>query len=58
MGIFYTECVFVALVIGRVKRMRRIMLSSVACPDLPYFCLLFHKGAIFGEKLLNEKCVF
>ena len=35
----YSECVSVALVIQHAKRMRRIMLSSVAHPALPYFFL-------------------
>ena len=33
----YSEFVSVALIIQHAKRMRRIILSSVACPDLPYF---------------------
>jgi hypothetical protein len=45
--ISYSECVSVALVIQRAKRMRRIILSSVACLVLPYFSTLSHK---FSEK--------
>ena len=40
-------CVFVASVIQRKMHMRHIILSSVACPDVPY-C----------TTLLNVKCVF
>ena len=36
-------CVSVALVIQHVKRMRRIILSSVTCPALPYFSTVPHK---------------
>ena len=34
--ITYSECVSVALGIQHAKRMRRIILSSVVCPDLPF----------------------
>ena len=33
----YSECVFVALGVQNAMRMRQIILSSVACPDLQYF---------------------
>jgi hypothetical protein len=36
-SITYCECVSVALVIQHAKRMRRIILSSVACLAVPYF---------------------
>ena len=35
MNITYSECVSVALVIQRTKRMRRSILSSVACLSVP-----------------------
>ena len=50
------ECVSVALVIRRAKRMRRIILLSVACPALPHFPTLSHKR--HDLKLLNTKRVF
>ena len=57
-SIIYSECVFVALVIQLAKRMRRIILTSVACPALPHFCTLSHKWHDFrGKKLFNIKCV-
>jgi len=34
-SVTYSKRVFVALGIGRTKRMRRIILSSVACPAVP-----------------------
>jgi hypothetical protein len=51
--------VSVALVIQHAKRMRRIMLSSVASPAVPYVSKLSHKRHDFRKKkLLNIKCVF
>jgi hypothetical protein len=50
--------VSVALVIQRAERMRRILLSSVACLDLPYFPTLSQKRHDFLKKLFNTKCVF
>jgi len=50
--------VFVALIIQHAKRMRRIILSSVACPDLPYFFTLFHKRHDFQKKFIEYKIVF
>ena len=48
----------VALVIQRAKRMRRIILSSVACPAVQHFLTLSINGTTVGKKLLNIKCVF
>jgi hypothetical protein len=43
-------CVCVALVIQKEKRMRRIILSSVDSPALPYFSTLSHKRQDFRKK--------
>ena len=42
-SIKYSECVYAALVIQHAMRMRRIILSSAACPAVPYFSTLPHK---------------
>jgi hypothetical protein len=39
-----------ALVIQHAMRMRRIILSSVACPAVPHFPHYLIKGTIFEEK--------
>jgi len=52
--------VFVALVIQRAVRMRRIVLSSVDCLAVPHYSTLSHKGKDLQKKktLLNIMCVF
>ena len=58
-SVTYFECVSAALVIQQVKRVRRIILSSVACLAVPLFPHYLINGTIFGrKKLLNMKCVF
>jgi hypothetical protein len=56
-SITYCVCVSVALVICHAKRVRRIMLSSVASLALPYFSTLCNKRYDFRNKLLNVKGV-
>ena len=51
-------CVSVALVIQHAQGKRRLILSSIACPSLPYLCTLSHKRNFFGRKVIGHKmCV-
>jgi hypothetical protein len=59
MTITYFECVSVAFVIQHTKRMRRIILSSVACLPLHYLSTLSHKRHRVRENVIKHKmCVF
>jgi len=57
-SITYTEYRFVALAIQHAQRMRRIILSSLACLTVPYFSTLSHKRHDFRKIFLNIKCLF
>jgi hypothetical protein len=57
-SITYSECVFLALVIHHSARMRRIMLSPLACLAFSYFLTLSHKQHDFRKKLFNTKYLF
>jgi hypothetical protein len=46
----YSECVFVTLVIQHSLRMRRVLLPSVASPDLQLFPLIISQTALNFEK--------
>ena len=52
------ECTCVALVMQHEKRMRSILLSSVACLTTIIFSTLSHKRYDYRKKLLHIKCVF
>ena len=47
----YSECVSVVLGIQRAQRLRRFILTSVACPALPYMSTLF-----FGKVAEHGMC--
>jgi hypothetical protein len=54
----YSECVSVAVVIERTRRMCRFVLLPVAYLTVQYFSTLSHNGTIFGNKFLNVKRLF
>jgi hypothetical protein len=58
-SITYSECMYIALICQLAKRLRRIIVSSVACPTLSYFSKLSHKRHDFrGKKIIeNIMCV-
>jgi len=53
-NITYSDSVSVALVIEHAVRMRRTILSSVACLGAPFFSTLCHKRRGFGGKKKDE----
>ena len=53
-AVLNTACVFVALVIQHVKRMRRVILSFVASPALQHFATLSHNRQDFRGKKVTE----
>ena len=58
-SITYSECVFVALVIQRAMRMHRIILPSVVCLAVQYFCTLSHERHDFRKnKIIEHKIYF
>jgi hypothetical protein len=53
-SVTYSECVFVALVIQHAKRMRRVILTSVASPALQHFSTLSHKRHDFRKSVVEH----
>jgi len=57
-SITYSECVFITLVTQHAKHMRHILLSSVACPAVPYFSQLSHKWRDFFLNVIRTWNVY
>ena len=56
-GITYSECVFVALVVRHAMRMRRIVTCGLPRFTVFFFIILLN-DTTFVIKLLDIKCVF
>ena len=54
----YSERVPLALVTQHAMRMRRIILSSVVCPAVPYLSTLSHKSQDFQKEAIEHKMCF
>jgi hypothetical protein len=54
----HCECVFVGLIIQHVTRMRRFILSSLACPSVPYFSNSHKRHDFQKNTLLKIKLCF
>ena len=54
-NIIYFAGIFAALGIQHAMYMCRIILLSVACPDLHYFSTLSHKRYEFFKKVIEHK---
>jgi hypothetical protein len=53
----YSECVSVAIVIQQINGMRVIAIRGLSSHTIPFHIISLNR-TIFGEKLLNIKCVF
>jgi hypothetical protein len=53
--LFHILSVFVALITQHAKRMRRIELSFVACPTVPYLLTLSHKRHCIRKNIIEHK---
>jgi hypothetical protein len=58
LSIIYSEWVSISLAIQQAERMRRIILSSVACLKSTTFAALSHERHDFRKTFFNTKCVF
>jgi hypothetical protein len=58
MSITYFECVSVSVVIQHAKRMRHIILPSVACLALQNISTISHKRHDFRKNVLEHQMCF
>ena len=57
-GVLYFLCESVALIVQHAQRMRRVIVSSVACLNIQNFFTLYHKRNFFQNRTIEKNVCF